>query len=133
MASRPEGGGRDFFSAFGRPTRSPFSRRGLAFVLLLCCLQCVHFVVDNLRVLLAGLFFFVVCFVLLVSRCSSARPWFVIRELVVRWLAFLSLRGPASCLCSVLLCLSLVVLVALRSVVSFCSSARVARLSCFFL
>ena len=132
MASRQEGGGRDFFPAFGRSTRSPFSRRGLALVFLcvVCCECFLCFV--NLRVLLDW-FFLVVCFVSAVFCCSSARPWFLIRELVVRWLAFLSLCGPASCLCSVLLCLSLVVLVALRRVVSFRSFARVARLSCFFL
>ena len=32
MASRQEGGGRNLFPTFGWSTRSPFSRRGLAFV-----------------------------------------------------------------------------------------------------
>ena len=116
MASRQEGGGRDFFSAFGRPTRSPFSRQGLAVVLLLCCLLCVSYVIDNLRVLLDGLFLlFVLIFLSFVVRLQDP---VLIRELVVRWLAFLSLCGPASCLCYVMLCLSLYfVLVALRSVV----------------
>ena len=72
MASRQEGGGRDFFSAFGRPTRSPFSRRGLAVVLFLCCLLCVSYVVDNLRVLLDGLFLlFVLIFLSFVVRLQD--------------------------------------------------------------
>ena len=42
MASRQEGGGRNLFSALGWSTRSPFSRRGLAFVFLsvVCCTCC---------------------------------------------------------------------------------------------
>ena len=43
MASRQEGGGRDFFLAFGGSTRSPFSRRGLALVFL-CVVCCECFV-----------------------------------------------------------------------------------------
>ena len=131
MASRQEGGGRDFFPAFGQPTRSPFSRRGLAFVLCLFCLLCVFCVFDNLRALLDG---FVCLFVLLFLSfvCSSARPWFLIRELGEMLLAFLSTRGPASCLCSVLL-VCLFIFLALRRVV-FVSFffACVARLSCWF-
>ena len=122
MASRQEGGGRDFFPAFGKPTRSPFSRRGLAFVLCLFCLLCVFCVFDNLRALLDG---FVCLFVLLCLSfvCSSARPWFLIRELVVRWLVFLSLcvLRPA---CATSCCVCPFVLVALRCVVLvlFCCS-----------
>ena len=60
---------------------------------------------DNLRVLLACVCLLVCLgFLSVCSLPSNARPWLLIRELVVRWLAFLSPRGPASCLCSVLLC-----------------------------
>ena len=72
MASRQEGGGRDFSLAFGRPTRSPFSRRGLAFVFILCCLLCVSCVFDNLRVLLDGFFcLFVLLFLSFVVRLQD--------------------------------------------------------------
>ena len=133
MASWQEGGGRDFFLAFGGSTRSPFSRRGLALDF-----SFVLFVVSVLCALLTYVcywivFYWVFDWLILLFVCSSARPWFLIRQLVVRWLALLSLCGPASCLCSVLLRLSLVTLVALRRVVSFRSSARAARLSCVFL
>ena len=77
---------------------------------------------------------FACLFVFLSFLWLAARPWSLIRELVVRLSAFLSTRGPASCLCSVLFGLSVLLLVALRRVVflvSF-SFAGVARLSCMF-
>ena len=56
MASRQEGGGRNLFPTFGWSTRSPFSRRSLAFVFFVLCVVCgLSF--DNLRVLLARVFF----------------------------------------------------------------------------
>ena len=85
----------------------PLSPAGVLLLFSLCCLLVCVLCFDNLRVLLARLFCLLfVCSVFL-FLLLSARPWLLIRELVVRWLAFLSLCGPASCLCSVLLCLSL--------------------------
>ena len=102
MARRPEGGGWNLFPTFGWSTRSPFSRRGLAlffFVLFVVSVLCF----DSLRELLARVVCLLfVCFASL-CWCSHARPWFLIRELGELLLAFLSTRGPASCLCSVLL------------------------------
>ena len=83
----------------------PLSPAGVLLLFSLCCLLVFVLCFDNLRVLLARVVCLFVCF----SFCLSllyARPWLLIRELVVRLLAFLSTRGPASCLCSVLLCRS---------------------------
>ena len=55
MANRQEGGGRNLFPAFGWSTRSPFSRRGLAFVFFVLCVVC-GLCFDYLRVLLACFF-----------------------------------------------------------------------------
>ena len=61
MASRQEGGGRNLFPTFGWSTRSPFSRRGLAFVFFVLCVVCgLSF--DNLRVLLARVSGCLFCF-----------------------------------------------------------------------
>ena len=123
--------GISFLPLVGRPV--PLSPAGVLLLFFLCVVCCECFCALLTYVCYWIGFFWLFVLFLLFFVCSSARPWFLIRELVVRWLAFLSLCGPASCLCSVLLCLSLVVLVALRRVVSFRSFARVARLSCFFL
>ena len=130
MACQQEGGGWNFFSTFGWSTRSPFSRRGLA-AFLLCCVFAGFLCFDNLRVLLARVVWLFMWFSFFFSLLF-ARPWLLIRELGVRLLAFLSTRGPASCLCSVLLCLS--VLFSWRCGVLFCLFHPIllvfARLSC---
>ena len=76
-----EGGGWNFFSTFGWSTRSPFSRQGLAFVfhsVVFVCVLCL----DSLSVLLARVVWLFLCFSFC-RWCSYARPWFLIRELVV--------------------------------------------------
>ena len=119
MASRPEGGGGNLFPTFGWSTRSPFSRRGLAFVFRCVVFSVCFLCFDSLRELMARVVCLFVFFFL--CWCQHARPWFLIRELGELWSAFLSTRGLASCCCSVLpVCL--LVFVALRRVVSFLSS-----------
>ena len=72
MASRQEGGGRNLFPTFGWSTRSPFSRRGLAFVFFVLFVVC-GLCFDNLRVLLARVVCLFVCLFVLFSffRCCS--------------------------------------------------------------
>ena len=64
MASRQEGGGRDFFLALGGSTRSPFSRRGLAFVFFVLFDVCV-LCFDNLMCVAGSVFLFVCLYVFL--------------------------------------------------------------------
>ena len=130
LVGRRGAAGISFLPLVGRLV--PLSPAGVLLLFSLCFFLVCLLVFDNLSVLLARVVCCLsVCFLSVLSLLS-ARPWLLIRELVVRWLAFLSLRGPASCLCSVLLCLSFF-FVALRRVVLCWSLARVARLSFFLL
>ena len=133
MASRQEGGGRDFFLTFGGPTRSPFSRRGLAFVFLFVLFAvCVFVFLITYVCYWMGFSFCLFCsFCLSFVRLQD--PGFEpgVSGTVVGF--------PVSLWSCVLLVLRLAVsssfvLVALRRVVLvFESFTRVARLSCFFL
>ena len=99
----------------------PLSPAGVLLLFSLCCLLCVVCALITYVCCWPVLF---VCLLVLLSFfrwCQHARPWFLIRELGELLLAFLSTRGPASCLCSVLL-VCLFVFVALRRVVFVFSS-----------
>ena len=129
MASQQEGGGRNLFPTFGWSTRSPFSRRGLAFVFLSVVCYVWFFAliayVCCWHVLFVCLFFFLLS---LVFACKTLVFDPGVRGNVVGlpvcpWSCVLLVLRPALSVLFVFVAMRCVVFVSL-------SFACVARLSC---